>query len=157
MTLTIRPFSSELASNFDRLNRIWIEDLFVVEPFDDQVLKNPQAMIVDKGGEVWFAELNGEIVGVCALLPLEDGGLEFTKLGVAEKARGQGIARALMRHCYDRARAMGVSKITLLTSRKLTPANALYVSEGFKEIHLSPELQKRYKRCDIIYELELTP
>ena len=153
--MNIVPFSLERAPHFDRINRAWIAKDFTVESFDDQVLKDPQSMIINKGGEVWFAEINGSIVGTCALLPLEDGSVELTKLGVDETARGCGVAKALMHHCHERARCLGAPKITLLTSRKLKPANTLYVSLGYQEIAIPPELAERYARCDVIYELRL--
>jgi GNAT superfamily N-acetyltransferase len=155
MTVTILPYSPELAGAFDQLNRAWIAHYFVVEPFDDLVLTQPQKMILDPGGEIWFGALDDEVVGVCALMPYAPGVLEFTKLGVSEKARGHGVARALFRHSVERAHALGARTMKILTSRKLAPANGLYVSEGAIEIPLSDADRARYKRCDIIYDLPL--
>lgn len=152
MTFDILPFSPELAPDFDRINRDWITKYFVVEPFDDEVLRNPERLIINTGGEIYFARLNGMVVGCCALLPLEPGVYEFTKLGVDAPAQGKGIARALMRHALGRARAKGGHLIRLFTNSALKPANALYVAEGYQEIPLSEDMRARYKRCDIIYE-----
>jgi N-acetylglutamate synthase-like GNAT family acetyltransferase len=156
MTITILPFSPEHAPIFDRLNRTWISELFSIEPFDDLVLTSPQKMIIDTGGEIWFAALDGDVIGACALLPFAEGILEFTKLGVDEKARGLGVARRLLRHCRDRAKAKGAHTLKIFTSSKLAPANALYLSEGFIQMEMTAEQKQRYQRADVMYDLALT-
>ena len=155
MTITILPYSDEHAPIFNHLNRAWIEEIFAIEPFDDLVLTQPKKMIIEPGGEVWFAALNGEVIAACALIPFEPGVLEFTKLGVDVKARGYGVARTLLRHCRERAREKGAHTLKIFTSSKLAPANALYRSEGFIEIDMSPEQKQRYKRADVMYDQPL--
>lgn len=155
MAITILPFSPELAPLFDKFNRDWISEHFTIEPFDDLVLTQPQKMIIDTGGEIWFAADEGEVIGACALLPLLPGILEFTKLGVDEKARGKGAARALLRHCRNRAAEKGAHTLRIFTNTTLRPANALYVSEKFVEVDMSAEQKQRYRRADIMYDLPL--
>jgi N-acetylglutamate synthase-like GNAT family acetyltransferase len=155
MPITIQPFSAADAPIFDRLNRAWISQLFTIEPFDDLVLRNPHTMIIEPGGEVWCAARDGVVVGVAALIPFVDGVLEFTKLGVEMHARGQGVARALLIHCRGRAKAKNAHTLKIFTSRKLLPANALYVSEGFIETEMSPAQKTRYARADVMYDLPL--
>lgn len=155
MAIIILPFSDEYAPIFDCLNRAWIEEFFAIEPFDDLVLTQPQKMILDTGGEIWFAALDGEVIGACALLPFGEGIFEFTKLGVDEKARGAGVARALLNHCKARAKAKGAHTLKIFTSTRLGPANALYRSAGFIEVEMSPAQKTRYARADIMYDLPL--
>ncbi|MEU5161475.1 GNAT family N-acetyltransferase [Streptomyces sp. NPDC020875] len=52
-------------------------------------------------------------------------------LAVTERARGRGVARALLRAAYDTARAQGAVRITLRVLGHNEPARALYASEGF--------------------------
>jgi ribosomal protein S18 acetylase RimI-like enzyme len=153
--ITVLPYSPTHASVFDRLNRAWIEEHFTIEPFDDLVLTQPEKMIIETGGEIWFAALNGEVIGACALLTFAPGVFEFTKLGVDEKARGQGVARKLLLHCRDRARQKGAHTLKIFTSSKLIPANALYRSEGFLEVEMTPEQKQRYIRGNVMYDLAL--
>ncbi|MFZ4541786.1 MAG: GNAT family N-acetyltransferase [Rickettsiales bacterium] len=155
MTITILPFAPEYAPIFDRLNRAWIEEFFTIEPFDDLVLTQPQKMILDTGGEIWFAALNGEVIAAAALLPFAAGTLEFTKLGVDDKARGHGVARTLLNHCRLRAREKNAAILKIFTNTALGPANALYRSEGFIETQMSPEQRQRYARADIMYDYTL--
>lgn len=50
---------------------------------------------------------------------------------VAERARGRGTGRALLRGACDEARRVGAVRITLRVLGHNTPARALYASEGF--------------------------
>ena len=155
MSITIIPFDAKHASVFDRLNRAWIEEYFCIEPLDEQVLTKPEEMIIATGGEIWFAALDGHVVGTCALLPHAPGMFEFTKLGVSEEARGHGVAKALLRHCANRARALDAHTLRIFTSTKLLPACTLYRAEGFQEVAMSQEERARYKRGDIMFDLPL--
>lgn len=155
MSLSILPFTPERAPWFDSLNRAWIEELFTLEPKDIDVLTRPQETILAKGGEIWFGAWDGIIVGACALLVETPDILEFSKLGVAPEARGKGIARALLRHCRGRAITRGARTLRIYTNTKLAPANALYVSEGFRVVEMTPEQRLHYARVDIMYDLPL--
>ncbi len=151
----IVPFSKKHAPTFDRLNRAWIEEFFFIEPLDEQVLTQPKKMILDTGGEVWFAERDGKAIGTYALFTLREGMYEFTKLGVDESARGMGVARALLRHGAARAKARGAHTLRIFTSTRLVPACTLYRAEGFKEVKMTAAERKRYKRADIMFDLPL--
>lgn len=54
MTLDITPFDSKYSKDFYNLNIEWLEAFFEVEPFDREVLSNPEKYIIDKGGSVFF-------------------------------------------------------------------------------------------------------
>jgi GNAT superfamily N-acetyltransferase len=155
MTLSILPFRPEYAPLFDRLNRAWISELFTIEPFDDLVLTRPEEMIIKPGGEIWFAGINEKPVGCAALIPFSPTMFEFTKLGVDENARGLGAARALLRHCIERARHHGTPTLRIFTNSRLVPACALYRSEGFIQQVMSEDEQRRYQRADLMFDLAL--
>lgn len=55
-------------NDFIRLNREWIERYFRLEPCDLKILGNPEAEIIDKGGEIFFAVENDAVIGTCALV-----------------------------------------------------------------------------------------
>lgn len=152
--MQIVSFHPEYAAAFDRLNRDWIEQYFRVEPIDDQVLRNPQEFILANGGELWVAVEDDQVLGVCALLRHNAQMVEFTKLGVAAHARGRGIARALLRHCVERAHALGAHTLRIYTNTRLIPANQLYRSEGFVDVTHAVD-RSRYARCDVVYDLPI--
>ena len=49
-TVKIIDFSSEYRSKFYELNVEWIKKFFYIEPFDEEVLSNPEKYIIDKNG-----------------------------------------------------------------------------------------------------------
>ncbi|WP_432085351.1 MULTISPECIES: N-acetyltransferase family protein [unclassified Streptomyces] len=57
--------------------------------------------------------------------------LQIQGLVVAESARGEGVARGLLRAAMDRARERGATRLTLRVLGHNAPARALYASEGF--------------------------
>ena len=48
--IEIIGFKDELAEYFTRLNLAWLKKYFVVEPVDHEMLANPKAYIIYKGG-----------------------------------------------------------------------------------------------------------
>jgi ribosomal protein S18 acetylase RimI-like enzyme len=151
--MEIVDFRPELAPAFRALNEAWITTLFALEPKDRLVLGDPQGQIVDKGGQVIFAAEGGEIAGCCALMALPDGGFEVAKMAVADAFKGQGLGRALMAACVERAKAAGAPRLYLETNSKLGPALALYRAFGFVEI--TPPEPSPYARADVVMELRL--
>jgi GNAT superfamily N-acetyltransferase len=73
-------------------------------------------------------------VGCASLRPLEPGVAEVKRLWIDPVARGQGLARRLMRALESRARDMGFAHLKLDSNAALTEAIALYRSDGWTEI-----------------------
>ena len=78
------------------------------------------------------ARLEGEIVG-CGALALRDGYGEVKSMFVAEDARGQGVADALLERIEAEARNQGYPLMRLETGDKLAAARKLYARHGFCE------------------------
>lgn len=88
----IHDFTDTLAPHFHTINAEWIGAMYRLEPTDVEVLDNPRATIVDRGGAILFAELAGiGIVGTCALQKTGERHYELTKMGVLASARGQKV------------------------------------------------------------------
>ena len=66
--LEIVPFNGDYKSAFESLNREWIEEYFVMEEEDLKTLQNPESYIMEKGGEIFFAVLDGDVVGTSAMI-----------------------------------------------------------------------------------------
>lgn len=62
---------------------------------------------------------------------------EFRMLAVAVAGRRQGVARALVEACLERARTAGLREIVICSLPQMTKAHALYASVGFVR---APEL-----------------
>lgn len=156
MSIAILPYQSEYQPYFDRYNRAWIAKYFFVEPIDELVLTNPHEHIISKGGECWFAEMNGQIVGCYAMIARDDGNFEFSKLGIAPEAKGQKLGHRLLYHALDRAKERGAKKIIIYTHSSLTTACKLYRDEGFVDIVGCDNEKNRYARCDTLLERSIT-
>ncbi|MBC3759035.1 bifunctional helix-turn-helix transcriptional regulator/GNAT family N-acetyltransferase [Hyunsoonleella sp. SJ7] len=153
-SLQISTFQNTEAEKkaFYNLNEEWLRTFFYVEPFDEEVLSKPDKHIIDKGGHIFFAKLNGEIVGTVALMPLpKQNTFELTKMAVSPKHRGQNIGQQLMVYCLEFAKKMGLPNLILYSSRKLENAIYIYRKYGFVEIPV--EADCHYKRCDIKMEV----
>jgi GNAT superfamily N-acetyltransferase len=150
-SIEILPYQPIHQPQFEQLNRAWIEKYFRMEMIDFDVLGNPGLHIIDKGGFIFMAKCEGEIVGTVALKPVSKGVYEFTKMAVDERFRGRQVGKQLAMAAIQKARDLGAQKIILYSSTKLTPAIGLYRKLGFQE---SP-LDGPYKRCDIKLELPL--
>ncbi|MCI5049543.1 MAG: GNAT family N-acetyltransferase [Rickettsiales bacterium] len=154
--IRIHDYSEELAPYFASINKAWIEELFKLEPHDEKVMNDPKKYIIDNGGMVYFAEIDGQILGTAALYKEEDGHYEFTKMGTTGNVRGKGIGRALLRHVIDDAKTrLDAKRIFILSSRSLHPACHLYRSMGFVDIPLTKADTDKYQRADIKLELWL--
>lgn len=64
--------------------------------------------------------------------PLPPGEAHIRMLGVAQDARGRGVARAIMSACEDLARRRGCRRITLNTTRRMHAAQAMYPALGYE-------------------------
>ncbi|MFI4934389.1 MAG: GNAT family N-acetyltransferase [Caulobacterales bacterium] len=151
--MEIVDFEPQFAGAFRALNEAWINRYFALEAKDAEVLGDPQGKIIDGGGQVLFAQADGEIVGCCALIRLGDGAFEVAKMAVADSHQGKGLGRALMAACVERARAAGARRLYLETNSVLKPALSLYRSFGFQEIE--PAEPSPYARADVAMELIL--
>jgi len=155
--LQVLDFTDERASAFHDINAAWIEAMFVLEEHDRHVLSHPREAIVDKGGDILFvASPDHGIIGAGALMPVEPGVLELTKMGVRAEQRGLKAGEFLLAALLDRARAMAPDTLFLLTSAKCQAAIHLYEKAGF--VHDAAIMQRygqTYARCDVAMRFPL--
>ena len=150
--MRIVSYRPELASVFRDLNIAWLEQYFYVEPVDRTMLSQPELYILNKGGYIFFAEMQGRIVGTFAFLKIGDGVFELSKMAVEEALRGQKIGTALLQFAIAKAKELGIEKLVLYSNTKLEPAIHLYKKFGFSEVDLG---KTEYKRSDIKMEKSL--
>lgn len=149
--LRLVEFHDSLAHHFYDINAAWIEEMFTLEPVDIEVLENPRTKIVDPGGAVLFVEAPGfGIVGTCALQRSGSSGVELTKMGVRESARGMKAGEFLLDAAIARGRAMGADPLYLLTNSACAPAIHLYEKLGFThDAGIKAQYGARYARSDV--------
>ena len=155
MNLTFRAMeTADDAAAFKALNEEWISLHFTLEAEDRRQLDDPFGAIVDPGGEVLIAELDGEVAGCVALRPEGEGVYELSKMTVAPQLRGRGIGRLIISAAVERARVLGARTLFLGSSTKLAPAVHLYESFGFT--HVAPDtVHMPYDRADVFMQLDL--
>ncbi|NVK55468.1 MAG: GNAT family N-acetyltransferase [Alteromonadaceae bacterium] len=151
------PYQHQYKNDFTRLNEAWIKKYFKLEPEDSKALDNPEGYIVEKGGYIAFAQLDQDVVGTCALIPMTSKTglveMELAKMAVTENVQGLGVGFLLAQHMVDVAKQKGVDRLYLESNTKLAPAIHLYKKLGFKQIMGDPS---PYQRANIQMELLLT-
>ena len=144
----IHAYRSEWAAHFERINTEWLERWFVVEAVDREMLSNPQQHVIDRGGSIQFAVLDGEVVGTCALLKEAPGVYELSKMAVETGFRGLGAGRKLLDAAIAEFDRIGGKTLFLESSKRLAPALRLYESAGF--VHRpAPRPGSHYQRADV--------
>nr|WP_298420595.1 GNAT family N-acetyltransferase [uncultured Kordia sp.] len=154
VTVSIIPFDEKYATDFYDLNIEWLETFFYVEPHDEEVLSQAKTYIIDNGGHIFFAKIGDQIAGTVALIKIEDGIFELSKMAVSVSFRGKKIGQQLLQHCLDFSKAQNFQKLLLYSSRKLK--NALYIYEKYGFVEIPIEENNPYARGDIKMELTFT-
>jgi putative acetyltransferase len=153
-TLLTRTFQPGDEKPFKELNEFWISHDYALEPADHEVLDDPRGKILDQGGAICIAELDGEVVGCCALLVIGPAEYELAKMTVSQSARGQGVGRKLLWFAIDHARQLQARRLYLESNTKAADAIHLYEEVGFR--HMSaPTHASKYARADTYMEMFL--
>lgn len=150
--IDIIEYSPELKEPIKTLNCEWLEKYFKVEPGDEVSLSDPENEILAKGGYIYYARMNNEIVGTVSLLRETDTYFEIGKMAVTEKAQGHYIGHILIELCFIVARQKGIKKLCLYSNKSLSTAIHLYKKFGFKEVELEVG---HYERANIKMEREV--
>lgn len=151
LPIEIVEFQSAYDIHFARLNYEWLEEFFVVESHDKEMLEAPEEYIIQPGGRILFAKIQNEIVGTVALIKESEGVYELAKMAVTTKYRSLGIGKKLMEAAMGYGRQIKAKKFFLDSNSKLKPALHLYETFGFK--HTTPCADTPYERCDVRMEM----
>ena len=150
--VTIVSFDEEYSSIFYELNKLWIEESWLLEESDKFDLLNPKESIIDKGGEIFFALIDGNVIGTVAMIRSADRIYELAKMTVEINYRGNGVANKLMDQCLNYAMNNNAQQIYLITNDTLVIARNLYDKYGFKEVKLDSD---KYLRGNVKMVLNL--
>ena len=150
--IEIINFAEGLEEPIKTLNYEWLEKYFKIEESDIRSLSNPKEEIIDKGGFIFYAKLNNEIVGTCSLLQKNDTTFEIGEMAVSENAQGHRIGTLLLEHCLNFAKDHQINTLILYSNTQLAPAIHLYRKYGFYEIEMEKGL---YERANIKMEKRL--
>lgn len=151
--LRIVTFHKKYSSIFYHLNKIWIQESWLLEESDKFDLLNPEESIINKGGEIFFALIEDKPIATVAMIPIKSDIYELAKMTVDTQYRGNGIANILMNKCILFAKEKKAKEIILITNDTLVIARNLYDKYGFKEVPLDSD---KYLRGNVKMILNLT-
>lgn len=135
--IDIIDYAQEHAGAFRELNLEWLEKYDLVESHDLEVINDPKATILDRGGAIYLARTADGIVGSAAIVKTGKGEYELAKMAVTTKWQGKGISKMLLEKCLSAARTAGAERITLFSNHQLQTAIKLYEKYGFRHIEVS--------------------
>jgi N-acetylglutamate synthase-like GNAT family acetyltransferase len=149
--LKFHSFTNELAPYFNSINSEWIEEMFYLEDVDKEILENPKLNIIDKGGNIWFAEHSElGVLGTCAIKKMPDGSFELTKMGVLQKSRGLKVGEKLLKHVLVESEKLNMRPLFLITNTKCKSAIHLYEKNGFShDKALLDKYKDSYERANV--------
>jgi DNA-binding MarR family transcriptional regulator/GNAT superfamily N-acetyltransferase len=144
----VQPFRRAWREHFHRINAEWLERYFAVEEVDRRMLTQPEKYVLEPGGAIVFALVDGEVIGTCALLKEAPGVFELSKMAVETGWRGIGAGRLLLDAAIAEFHKRRGKTLFLESNSKLAPALALYESAGF--VHEpAPRPGSHYQRADV--------
>jgi len=157
--IIVRAHYMAYAKEFKRINEDCNSTHFWLKESDINVLSDPQKYILDQGGNVFIALLNGEPVGTCVLIVKDIFTCELAKMSVDFDARGRGIGYLLGAALIKKVRERGFSRIMLKGNKKIAASISLFRKLGFEEIYHADIDQKDPEQtgCTIFMELRLNP
>ena len=152
--LKIVTFDPVYAADFKRLNLVWLDWYFQVEPIDLEVLNDPEETIIKPGGMIFFALLDGAVVGTCALIRHTEDLFELSKMAVADTHQGKGIGTQLLSHAIAWARSQSIEQLFVETNTVLESAVRHYQRLGFRMTAYDSS-DAHYDRTNLKLELDL--
>jgi putative acetyltransferase len=114
----------------------------------DRDVLEVETYYLDRGGEFWVVEYEGNIVGTSAYYPCDRGkmAVEIRKMYLLPIARGQGLGRHLLGELERVITASGYQEIWIETASILMAAVRLYELSGYQ-----PATGVETARCDRVY------
>jgi len=151
--IEIKDFDEKYSLSFASLNRQWLLKYFFVDEYHEEILSNPRKHIISKGGHIYFAICQDEVVGTTALIKRSEGEFQLCEMAVSEEFQGRGVGKLLMDKVISVAKKEKINRLFIESNTKLTKAMGLYLSYGFSEV--PSELSSPYEMFNIRMELKL--
>ena len=98
-------------------------------------LNDIQANYLDQGHRFYVLEIEGEVVGTCALTNEAEGIGRIERMSVRADQQGKGLARKMTNFLIQTARDVGMHTMVVETNDSWDSALRLYQTSGFIEMH----------------------
>ncbi|UJH68814.1 GNAT family N-acetyltransferase [Allomuricauda sp. SCSIO 65647] len=156
MEITIDKYSKKNEGDFERLWVSWLANSMGLTPQKEDLdeVRNPEVNYIEGGGMAFYANVNGQCVGVVAVKRLNETEYEFCKLVVNERARGQGLGKRLVQRCIDFVKEVKGSALYLQSFHKLDIAVNMYKRMGFVDC-VAPRGMLVVERTEIIMKKKI--
>lgn len=132
----IIEYHDQYHEHFRQMNIAWLDKYNLKEEPDLLVLNDPRGTILERGGYIWLAKVNDEIVGSAALIKEHDNVYELAKMAVKPAWQGNGISKLLIETCLRKAAELNAIKVELFSNHQLKSALKLYERYGFTYIEI---------------------
>jgi ribosomal protein S18 acetylase RimI-like enzyme len=104
-------------------------------PFDLLLLADPSVKMIEKyifASSFYVAIIDAQIVGVLALLPIDETLIEIKNIAVLETHQGKGIGKKMLAFAFSEAKEKGFQDIQIGTANSSIGQLALYQKMGFE-------------------------
>jgi putative acetyltransferase len=152
MITTIIEYENKYQPEFYKLNIAWLDKYNLTESHDLEILNDPEGTIINNGGFIWLAKVDGTIAGSAAIIKEAGDTYELAKMAVDDAFQGKGISKLLIEVCISKARAIGAKKLELFSNHQLTTALGLYEKYGFRHVQVT---NSPFETADVKMEMNL--
>lgn len=149
LAVDIIEYSPQHQGVFKVMNLEWLEFYNLTDTHDLIVLNDPQSTIIDKGGVIYLAVYDDQIVGSAGLMRKKEGVYELAKMTVIPSHQGKGISKILLEKCVRKAKELNAEKLILFSNHQLTKAISLYEKYGFQHV---PVTDSPFETADVRME-----
>jgi len=150
--IEIIPYQNKYQPDFKRLNLEWLDKYNLTESHDLEILEDPDGTVIARGGCIFLAREEDQIVGTAGLWKENDEEYELVKMAVDPVYRGKGISKLLLDKCLAEAKQLNAGRIILFSNSQLKTALKLYEQYGFR--HVAVE-NSPFETADVKMELVL--
>jgi len=148
----INSYQEVYKEELKAINYEWIDTYFEITPLDKKFFDNPTKEIIEKGGYIYLAFFDGEVVGSIGLERINDKEYALTKMGVKPNYQGKKIGSLLMEKALQQASELNLKSLVLYTNQELIGAVNLYIKYGFRFVKLD---YTPFKRATVKMQLML--
>ncbi len=153
MAINIINYENKYQPGFKSLNLEWLDKYNLTESHDLEILDDPQGTVIARGGCIFLAMDENNLIGTAGLWKENDEEYELIKMAVDTVYRGRGISKILLDKCIAEAKLRGAKKIFLYSNSQLQTAIQLYKKYGFEHI---PVTNAPFLTADVKMELSLS-
>jgi putative acetyltransferase len=140
MDMIIRTIEPKDDAGIANIIRRTLEEFKANKPgtvYFDQATDRLSSVFSAPQSVYYVVEQGSELLGGAGIYPtagLGNSTCELVKMYLKPDARGKGIAKMLLHHCFEFARNTGFENIYLETMPELATAVKLYEKKGFKRL-----------------------